>query len=148
MDSQEKIPWDFYTDQCIGNISVCKLPTGDYTIEGLEDVLCIERKKSVAELAKNVTEERFERELERMSDFAHKFLILEFGYNHIESYPVGSGIPKNKQKRVKVKGPFIMSVLARIQTKYDIHVIPCGHRAYAEQVAYNIMKAIYKKYHG
>ena len=38
---------------CNGMISR-KLDTGDYSIEGLEDKLCIERKASVVEFANNV----------------------------------------------------------------------------------------------
>jgi len=147
IDNKEKTPWDFDGIEYIANANICHLNTGDYTIEGLEDILCIERKRSVAELAHNVMEKRFVKELERMSEFEYRFLILEFNFRHIEDYPIGSDIPKSKHKNIKVRGPFIMSFLAKIQVNYNIHVIPCGHRTYAEEVACNLMKTVYRKYY-
>ena len=29
---------------------------------------------------------------------------------------------------------------------YDIHILPCGNRAYAEMVAVNLMKRVYERY--
>ena len=62
-----------------------KLDTGDYTLEGLEDKLCIERKSSVAEFAGNVGQDRhrFMREIERMKEFPHRYIVLELSLIHI-----------------------------------------------------------------
>ena len=64
---------------CAGMIEH-KLDTGDYTIQGLEDKICIERKGCVEELAINLGQKKytFLEEIERMAPFDHKFLILEF----------------------------------------------------------------------
>lgn len=148
IDTKEKIPWEFTDASYVDNIEHVHLDTGDYTIVGFEDTLCIERKRSVAEFAKNITEERFKRELERMREFPHKFIIFEFNYSHIDDYPLGSSIPKAKHKHIRVKGPFIRAAIARMEVEYGIHVIPCGHAAYAEEKAGNIMKEIYRKYSG
>jgi ERCC4-type nuclease len=146
IDTKEKIPWNLAGMECVKSVAHCHLETGDYTIEGLEHVLCIERKKSVAELAKNITEDRFKRELERMQKFPYKFILLEFGYGHIDDYPHGSGIPEDKIKLVRVKGPFIRAAIARMEIKYDIHIVSCGHTAYAEEKACNIMKEVYRRH--
>jgi len=127
-------------------ISSHKLDTGDYSVRGLEDYLCIERKKSVSELASNITEKRFTNELERMAEFPHKFLILEFDYRHIEDFPEGCHLPKKVKRKIKVTSNFIMRRLSEIQMTYDIHVIPCGNVNYAEQVAATIIKRINEKY--
>lgn len=145
VDTREQQPWGFANAEDIETV-LNKLDTGDYTIAGLEDILCIERKKSVAELAKNVTEKRFESELERMSKFPHKFLLLEFDYHHIEIFPKGSKIPRYLHKRLKVKSKFIMKSLSDIQIKYGVHVIPCGNVHYAELVASSIIKRINEQY--
>jgi len=143
IDTREKYPWKF--ERASAELTYRKLDTGDYAIDGLEDRLCIERKRSVAELANNITDSRFKRELERMAEFPYKFLVLEFDYRHIDDFPEGSDIPKHLKKRVRVKGPFIIKCLTRMMTKYGIHVLPCSNTAYAEHVAYSIMKEIYDK---
>lgn len=52
VDTREQTPWEF------SHYSTAKqkLDTGDYTVSGLEDKLAIERKKSVGEIANNITE--------------------------------------------------------------------------------------------
>ena len=56
--------------KCEGMV-VRKLDTGDYSLEGLEDKVCIERKASVVEFANNVGHDavRFAKEIERMKKF-------------------------------------------------------------------------------
>ena len=79
---------------CNGMVSR-KLDTGDYSIEGLEDKLCIERKASVVEFANNVGHDqvRFLKEIERMKDFPYKFLVFEFSLTDLMNFPEGSSIP-------------------------------------------------------
>ena len=61
--------WWFEEDAyCIGT-EVSKVDVGDYAIEGMEHLLCIERKESVSEFAGNCGEKRFHRELEKMATF-------------------------------------------------------------------------------
>lgn len=139
---EKKNPWQF--DKTSATISFRKLDTGDYSIDGMEDILCIERKASVAELAQNITDKRFARELERMVNFKYKFLILEFDYRHIDVFPEGGSLPPNVKSKIRVKGPYIIKCLSRIMTKYNINVIPCSNAIYAEHIAYSIMKEIYE----
>ena len=143
VDTREKYPWIF--EDMDSSIIHQKLDTGDYAIEGYEDLLCIERKMSVAELAGNVTAKRFGRELERMALFPHKFLILEFDYSDVDNFPLGSEIPKRVQSQIKVRGPYITKCLSRIMIKYGVQVLFCGNKVYAEHIAYSIMKEIYEK---
>ena len=143
VDTREKYPWGF--ESTSASIISQKLDTGDYTIEGMENLLCIERKRTVAELAGNITKARFKDELERMAEFKYKFLILEFDYRHIDDFPEGSEIPKRIRYKLKVKGPFIIRFLSNIMCQYNIHVLPCGNTQYAEYVAYGIMKEIYNR---
>ena len=63
-DTREKQGWDFpQSHSCVGT-SIEKLDTGDYTIDGHRDTLCVERKGSVSEFAGNLVQEkeRFVRE--------------------------------------------------------------------------------------
>ena len=63
IDTREQQPWVF-EDYTTANE---KLDTGDYSIEGMEDLLCIERKHSIGEIANNITEPRFKDVISRMS---------------------------------------------------------------------------------
>lgn len=62
----------------------CKLDVGDYSIQGMEAEVFIER-KSAADMYGTLFQgrERFERELERAKDHKHKYLVIEstpFGF--------------------------------------------------------------------
>ena len=56
IDTREQQAWEFPRHATANK----KLDTGDYSLAGMEEVLCIERKKSVSEIASNITEKRFE----------------------------------------------------------------------------------------
>ena len=97
-DTREKDGHGWWYDEnayCSGTTKA-KVDIGDYAIEGMEHLLCIERKESVSELAGNCSEKRFFKELERMGTFPHSFLILEFSWADIERYPEGSSVPRSK----------------------------------------------------
>ena len=143
-DTREKTGWDFQpTSLCKGTIAK-KLDTGDYTIKGLEDDVCIERKSSVSEIATNISDSRFTKELERMKEFKYRYIVCEFSVNDILAFPVGSNIPKYKWKRIKAKGPYIVKRLSQIMRDYDVHILFCGNPSNAEYFAYNLMKNIYE----
>ena len=108
--------------------------------------MCIERKESVSEIAKNCGEKRFHRELEAMAKFPYAFLLLEFSWVDIERYPAGSGIPYPKWKRLRIKAPYILSVLFNMQIEKGIHVIACGDKITAEKMALRILKKV-NQYH-
>ena len=97
---------------CNGMISR-KLDTGDYSIEGLEDKLCIERKASVVEFANNVGHDqvRFLKEIERMKDFRYKFLVLEFSLTDLMKFPEGSSIPEGDWGKLKVTNKFMLKMI-------------------------------------
>jgi len=141
VDTREKHPWTFDGLEGIETISQ-KLDTGDYAIEGREDLLCIERKESVSEIAGNIVKPRFWNEMERMQDYRWKFLLLEFGPSHVDGFPNNLKVSKKVLKRIQIKGPFIRKELARIQVQYGIHVMYCEHRIYAEQAAISIIKRV------
>ena len=86
-DQREKKIWDFAgitrrikkRDVPVEiNVVLKHLKTGDYSIEGMEDVIAIER-KSVRDLVQTVSQhrERFKRELERLSELKHGIVLIE-----------------------------------------------------------------------
>ena len=109
-------------------------------------MLCIERKESVSEFAGNCGEKRFHRELEKMATFPHAFLLFEFNWADIERYPHGSGIPQRAWSSLRIKGKYMQRVISSIQLQHGIHVIACGDKVRAEQVAFLIMRKVYELY--
>lgn len=138
---QQEIMWP--KDECYDQIITTKLTTGDYTLAGFEDKLIIERKANVAEIAQNITEDRFPRLLERMTAAKYKFMVFEFGLDDVMIYPVGSSIPKHMWNKIRIKPSFILSFLTKIQVRYGIHILFCGDRENAAIMTLKLMKTIY-----
>ena len=142
VDTREQMPWEFG----FHTTSKKKLDTGDYSIEGMESILAIERKMTVSEIATNITENRFKNVLERLGKVPHAFIIMEFSIQDIYTFPVGSDIPKKLWDKLRVKGNYIMKVLLEASINHNIHLLFCGDSENAERTAVSLMKRIYDKY--
>lgn len=142
VDTREQIPWEFG----FHTTSRRKLDTGDYAIEGMEDLLCIERKQSVSEIANNITEKRFPAFLERMGAFHHKFILCEFSLDDVYNFPRGSDIPERLWPKLKITNNYILRCLIEMALNHDIHICYCGDSEAAERLCVQIMRRIYRKY--
>lgn len=142
VDTREQNAWEF------GNHTTSrhKLDTGDYSIEGLEHLLSIERKQSVSEIANNITEKRFPAFLERLSLIPHKFMLFEFDLEDVYQFPVGSDIPKKMWDKLRVSSSYILKNISLFHIKYGIHTVFCGDADNAEKMAIRIMRTVYEKY--
>jgi ERCC4-type nuclease len=143
VDTREQQPWEF--ENMVKSVS--KLDTGDYSLKGLEDILCIERKKSVSEVANNITESRFKDVVARMNTFKYAFLLLEFDLDDVLAYPVGSNVPKKMWDKLKITPKFILKHLIELQLLHNIKVLFCGSPSSAERMALSIMRKVYE-FHG
>ena len=132
VDTREQNPWELrhYTK------ANKKLETGDYSIEGYEDVLCIERKYSISEFANNMGEKRFTNVLERMSKYKHSYIIM------VLSFPIGTDIPKRVWDKLRISPAYIIKYLTDIQMKYKVHILFCGSALGAEKMALSIMRRV------
>ena len=144
VDTREQQPWEFG----LHTTSRKKLDTGDYSIEGLEQLLTIERKKSVSEIANNITESRFKDVLQRMSIIPYKFMLFEFDLEDVYNFPVGSDIPKKLWDKIKISPKYLLKYLTELQLNYGIHILYCGDASNAEKMAVSIMKRVYEKHGG
>lgn len=142
VDTREQKPWSFPEH----TVAVSKLDTGDYSVQGLEDILCIERKRSVSEIANNITEKRFVDVLSRMSKYRFPFILLEFDLNDVLDFPIGSDIPKRLWEKIKIRPQFILKHLTEMSLLYNIYVVFCGSKQNAETYAEFIMNKVYSKY--
>jgi hypothetical protein len=89
-DTREQDGWFFSPyDRCSG-MEVSTMKTGDYTIKGYEDLVCVERKGSVTEIATNLGKKKktFQAEMERMKAFDFRFILLEFSASDVLDYPL------------------------------------------------------------
>jgi hypothetical protein len=145
-DTQEKKNfWEFAPSKlCAGTIDQ-HLVTGDYTIQGLEQYLCIERKGRVAEWAQNIIEKRFVNELERMRIFPFAFVILEFELKDIMNYPYSSDIPPKLWPRIKITPHLLLKKTIEFQCEYpQISFIFAGE--HGKTVAGSIFKRVIEKH--
>lgn len=118
------------------------LQTGDYTIDGFQEFLCVERKHSVSEIAGNIIDERFERELQRMCQFKYKFIICEFSLSDVEVYPDRERMSDKIKNRIKIKGSYIMRMLSEYELKYGVHIVFAGNSHNAKWYASSIFKRL------
>jgi len=126
------------------------LPAGDYTIKGLEEVIVIERKASTGELyhnlAKKVMKERFHKEMQKLDKIQFAYIVCEFPESNLYTFPQNSGIPKSKQKYMKITAKYFRKLIHEIENKYDVKFIYCNDRNEAEETTLSLLKAIWEKY--
>lgn len=119
------------------------LATGDYSIEGREHEIAIERKGSILEFANNIFTKdfiRFEKELERLAIMKHAYIVLCFTLDDIEKYPYSAKIPFYIKKKIKIRGKFFLKRFAELMEKYPtIHFVLAGNNGK------NIVKDILNK---
>jgi hypothetical protein len=112
-DNKERMPWDLTFYDEVEEQKVVHLKTGDYSVEGLENIVAIERKRTTAEISLNVGQKykAFSKEFERLEVFEYKFLICEFTVSDVLSFPINSGIPKRLWPQLRITGKFMLSRL-------------------------------------
>lgn len=151
-DSREQDGYTFekftgrYTS-CKGMV-VRKLDTGDYSLLGLEDKLCIERKGRVSELAINLGKDkrRFLDEIKRMKDFEFKFLVLEFSLEDVMDFPERSDIPEDKWNSIVITNKYMLKMLVEFQMYDNIQVVFCGNRKNAKLFINSVLKRVNEHY--
>lgn len=139
-DTREQNGLEFDSDDYCTGVIDKKLDTGDYSLLGMESRFVLERKATPAEIAHNVLEDRFIRELERLSSFESAHIIIQAELVDILRYPFGSnsGVPVSKQSRIKMRGKFILKKLIEFQQKFKIHIWFAGMNA--EDLAMSLFK--------
>lgn len=141
-DTREQSPFDFSFYDC--EVAIATLKTGDYTLEGYEQIICIERKKSPSELATNLGKykERFENELERMREFKHKYIVCEFNEEELRKFPHNAKIPNRIKKYIRMNGKYMRKKLYEYEEEYDVPVIFCEDKSEAESKVIEIFQQI------
>lgn len=118
---------------------VAALKTGDYSIEGLEDRVSVER-KSMEDLfnCMGSDRERFERQLSRLSEMEFGCVVVEADLARIQR---GHDISKLNPKTV------IRSVISyQMQHFPSVHFWFCPGKHYAEDLTFRILDRFYRKH--
>jgi hypothetical protein len=137
--------WSFApSTACLGTVRR-KLDTGDYTIEGLESLFTIDRKKSVSEFAGNLFQERFAREMDRMASLKMAIVMLEFEYEDLCEWPQSSGIPRSRWRYLKVTSSLLQKRFWEYRIKYPhVHFEFVGNRG--KDASSALFKRVFEAY--
>jgi ERCC4-type nuclease len=134
VDTREKQPWYWEDDDAFEEVVYKKLDGGDYSIEGMEDIIVIERKATVDELFTNFTKDkkRIIAEFDRLQDHRFKIIVVEETCDDIMN-PNAYYVNKKKINKQSPKMPIavVTSTLTKLMLEYDAHVIFGGMRAQA-----------------
>ena len=154
-DTREQMPYFdsplFETYGVELEILTRKLHAGDYSIEGLEDKILIERKANTGELHGNIGKvkhkERFYRELEKLKEAEEAYILCEWPESNNFTFPQNSGIPLSKMKYIKMSSKYFRKLIHEIQEEFPtITFIYCKNRYDAEKQAFKLLKKVYAKY--
>lgn len=111
------------------------LKTGDYSISGLENRLCIEKKgKSDIYACIGRDRNRFKKELERMAEMDYAAIVIECSLMEFLMRPVFS--------RVNPKAA-INSIISWT-IRYGVHVFFASDRRHAKAITYRILEKFWK----
>jgi len=112
------------------------LHTGDYSLQGYEDLITIER-KSLVDLYSTFGKgrERFERELERMSHMKFAGVAIEAGWDEILNRP---------PSRSKLPPKVIFVSITVWEQRYGVHFWPCENRELAERKTYRALERFWR----
>lgn len=143
-DTREKIGfrWDFKDF----NIEDKKLPTGDYTIKGLEDKFIIDRKATTNELSGNINQKRFKKELDRLIKFEDAYIVCECGWSDVLSFPYNSTIPNKYWPKLKTTASSLQKGIMEWMTIYGLNVVFCETPMGAQKFALCLLKRMIEKY--
>lgn len=143
-DTREKKPIDFKDDMDFPSVVVRKLNCGDYSLDGFEDIIVIERKANGDELLSNITteKERLDAEFQLMGNIKHKFVVIESEISEIcnpKSY-YGSKFFKNPAAAPAI----VLNYLTNLMVHHNIHVIFAGARS--KSIIKNLLKSFYDQH--
>lgn len=145
IDNREKAPFRFAGMRqreskggrvIIPRIESRALPTGDYSIDGFEQRIAVER-KSKSDLYASISGERgrFEREFERLSEFDFAACVIECDWANLRIEPVRTQVPF-----ASVEG----TIIAWAVRWPAINWMLCEDRRHAEWVTFRMLETSWK----
>ncbi len=136
MDDREKKPWGEAAFGADVKIVKTRLKTGDYTIEGMDKLFVVERKRNWQELYMNSVgkyRESFIRMLRRLREFPFAFMIIEDSFDTLFTFRTWSGL--------SIDRGLLLNMVVNIQLEYGVQVMTVGKAPRC----YPIVGAIFRK---
>lgn len=135
VDTREQTPWTFEGQPGIVTTRA-KLSAGDYSVEGLEHRVSIER-KSLEDWTGTVLRDRarFYRELELLRAFDFRCVVIEAGVREIMAH----------NYRSKANPAAVMGFVAEVAVGQSVPVYLAGSRAEAQVLAGAFLRMAAKK---
>jgi ERCC4-type nuclease len=131
IDTREQAPFDFTAyNNWIAGQSVATLPTGDYTVLGMESVMALER-KSLNDLVSTLmhNRERFIRACERLAELRYKAILIEATWEDVKS-------PYTFWKGVTAHPNGVAGSIEAIAARWQIQILYSSqHRALSTEMA-------------
>lgn len=121
------------------------LKAGDYSLDGLEDRVAVERKSREDAFATWISDRdsRGIPQLNRLSAIPNAFVVLECTLGQIAEGPLRPGIdPELRRRQGK---SLYRSILAWMQRYPTIHWVPCDSRRLAEVTTFRILERFWKE---
>ena len=133
IDTREKIPYEF------SNSIRKALTAGDYSLEGLEHSIAIER-KSKADIYSTISQhrERFIRELEKLSKFQYAAIIIESSFKAFTIPPQYSQLHPNAA----------VGSLLTWSVRYNIHIHFPGDREMGNKLTTQLLEKYWRHFNG
>ena len=137
-DYREKRPWDdvYFGDDF--EVDAVNMKTGDYTVEGMEDIVRIEKKANWEEIMLNLSKKKnrinFIKELRRMQKYPIRLLLVQDSMDRICHM---------KLHNVHTTPMMVMSFLSDIVVDYGVTLIPVGTRIKSKIFIRDIFRKIH-----
>ena len=131
IDTREQLPyrrWRHFNNSA--SVIVRGLRSGDYSLEGYEDRISIER-KSLEDLVSSLSQgrERFEAELNRASSYPYFALVVECSLRDIAEH----------RYRSRMNARSIFESLTAFSIRYRLPVFFAGDRSYGRAVVESLL---------
>lgn len=146
IDSREQAPYGFtgiiadaaqHGRPITVPIEFATLRSGDYSIAGMHDLVAVER-KSLADLYSTLGQgrERFQREHERLAEFAFAAVVIEADWETILKHP---------PERSKLLPKTVHRTMVSWQIKYGVPWLAMNGRRLAELTTFQILSKFYSQ---
>ena len=134
VDTREQEPWTFDSPTVRR-----KLDSGDYSVEGLESSLSVER-KSLNDAVSTIlhSRPRFERELERLRSCRWACVVVEADMDRMA---------RGMDMHVRVSPESFIAACAEISVRTGIPIYWCGSRQAARTFAQAFLRAAYLQHY-
>lgn len=131
VDTREQRPYTFEVFPNVQTISIA-LKSGDYSIQGYEDRIVIER-KALTDFLSSITRgrQRLENELTRLQPVQYKFIVVESEFTQLMEYAsIHTQISLNS----------ILGTVADWSMEYGVQFFFLGSRKLCENLCYRLFK--------